>query len=240
MGIFDDDVMDDDDNYPKIGPGYSDDISVVSDMTTPTVMTRQQVAEEEHYKEVNGGPGAPAFAWINPRHLQTIQQPLSGWMGHAAPFDFDRGYVPAEGARRMVCGTPQILSLCALDTALELWDEVDLPLLWAKSRALTRFFIEAAEDKCAGHGMQLASPREDVLRGSHVSFDLAGHGFEVMQALAARGVIGDFRAPATMRFGFAPLYLSYANVLSAVDQLKEILETQEWDNDRFRVRGAVT
>jgi kynureninase len=192
------------------------------------------------YKYLNGGPGAPAFIWINPAHLPDAQQPLSGWMGHAAPFAFARDYTPAAGARRLVCGTPQVLSLAALDDALRLWADVDLPALYAKSRAMTTFFIEGVEAACGAHGLTLVGPRDPARRGSHVSFDLATGGFEVVQALIARGVIGDFRAPTAMRFGFAPLYLSFAEVARAIEHLADVLDTREWDQPQFRVRGAVT
>lgn len=192
------------------------------------------------YKYLNGGPGAPAFAWAHPRHSGDLRQPLSGWMGHAAPFDFTRGYAPARGARRFVCGTPQILSLSALDEALKLWADVDLESVWTKSRALTGLFIEAVETLAEGHGLRLAGPRDARLRGSHVSFDLECGGFELMQALAARKVIGDFRAPSTARFGFAPLYLRFADAVAAARHIADILDSGEWDDDRYRVRGAVT
>jgi kynureninase len=191
------------------------------------------------YKYLNGGPGAPAFTWIHPRHLDAVRQPLAGWMGHAAPFAFVRGYEPAAGARRLVAGTPQVLSLAALDEALLIWARVDRDALFAKSRAMTGFFIEAVETSCAAHGLSLIGPREATHRGSHVSFDLP-QSFAVVQALIARGVIGDFRAPAAMRFGFAPLYLSFADVARAVEHLREVLDTREWDQARFQVRGAVT
>ncbi len=191
------------------------------------------------YKYLNGGPGAPAFMWVHPRHHEALRQPLSGWMGHAAPFDFTRGYAPAAGARRLVCGTPQVLSLAALDEALAVWALVDLPALYAKSRAMTSFFVEAVETRCGHHGVTLISPREPAERGSHVSFDYA-HGYEVVQALIARGVIGDFRAPAAMRFGFAPLYLSFTQVARAVAHLADVLDTRAWDDPRFRVRAVVT
>lgn len=192
------------------------------------------------YKYLNGGPGAPAFAWVNPRHAAAVRQPLSGWMGHAAPFDFDRSYRPAAGARRFVCGTPQILSLSALDAALGVWDGVDLAALWAKSRAMTGFFIDAVETLAEGEGLTLASPRDAAERGSHVSFEIETGGYELMQALAARKVLGDFRAPRTVRFGFAPLYLRFDEVLAAARHIAEILATRAWDDDRYRVRGAVT
>ena len=191
------------------------------------------------YKYLNGGPGAPAFAWIHANMLTHVRQPLSGWMGHAAPFGFTRDYQPAAGARRLVCGTPQVLSLTALDEALKIWRRIDRAELFAKSRRMTQFFIEAVESQCAAYGLQLICPRDAQSRGSHVSFDLA-QGFEVMQAMVARGVIGDFRAPATMRFGFAPLYLRYADVAQAAQHLREVLDTREWDQPRFRVRGSVT
>ncbi|MFN7979155.1 MAG: kynureninase [Vicinamibacterales bacterium] len=191
------------------------------------------------YKYLNGGPGAPAFMWVHPRFAADVQQPLSGWMGHAAPFQFTRDYAPAPGARRLVCGTPQVLSLSALDSALAIWARVDRAALFAKSRAMTRFFIEAVETSCARHGLVLVGPRDPQRRGSHVSFDYA-HGYEVVQALIARGVIGDFRAPAAMRFGFAPLYLSFTQVAQAVEHLRDVLDTRAWDDDRFRTRAAVT
>lgn len=192
------------------------------------------------YKYLNGGPGAPAFAWAHPRHFADLSQPLSGWMGHAAPFEFVRDYLPAERARRFVCGTPQILSLSALDAALSVWEDAPLEVLWSKSRRMTSFFVDAVEELAAGRGLMLASPRDPAERGSHISFDLEEGGFELMQALAERKVIGDFRAPCTVRFGFAPLYLRFAEVLTAARHIADILETRSWDDDRFRVRGAVT
>jgi len=192
------------------------------------------------YKYLNGGPGAPAFSWVHPRHALRVRQPLSGWMGHASPFAFTREYEPAAGARRLVAGTPHVLSLAALDEALTLWSTVDLEALWAKSRAMTTLFIEAVEASCTSYGLTLISPRDATQRGSHVSFDLPEGGFEVVQALIARGVIGDFRAPATMRFGFAPLYLSFTQVMHAVGHLHDILATRAWDQPRFRTRGLVT
>ena len=192
------------------------------------------------YKYLNGGPGAPAFIWIHPRHASAVRQPLSGWMGHSSPFAFTREYAPAAGARRLVCGTPQVLSLAALDEALKIWDRVDLTTLWAKSRSMTSLFIDAVEGSCCSYGATLISPRDAGVRGSHVSFDLPEGGFEVVQALIARGVIGDFRAPAAMRFGFAPLYLSFTQVARAAQHLHDILATREWDQPRFRVRGPVT
>lgn len=191
------------------------------------------------YKYLNGGPGAPAFAWVNPRLHGQIDQPLSGWMGHSAPFDFAPRYTPAPGVRRLVCGTPQVLGLASLDEALKLWQGVDRAALFAKSRAMTSFFIDAVEQACGDHPLTLVSPRDPGLRGSHVSFD-CDHGYRVMRALAARGVIGDFRAPATMRFGFAPLYLSFQEVARAAEHLGQVLDRREWDRAEYGIRGAVT
>lgn len=191
------------------------------------------------YKYLNGGPGAPAFSWVHPRHHARMHQPLAGWFGHAAPFAFDRLYRPAEGMRRFVCGTPQILSLAALDESLKLWADVDRDALFAKSRAMTAFFVEAVEERCGRFGLALVSPRDPVRRGSHVSFDWPDGG-PVMRALAERGVIGDFRAPATMRFGFAPLYLSFAEVARAVEILEAVLETRAWDAPAHRAPAEVT
>jgi len=192
------------------------------------------------YKFLNGGPGSPAFTWIHPEHANLIESPLSGWMGHTAPFDFTRQYIPAAGARRMVCGTPQILSLSALDAALDLWADLDLSQLWEKSSALTDFFIRAVESQCAEHGLQLLSPREALYRGSHVSFTVDEGGFEIIQALASLGIVADFRSPNIIRFGFAPLYVSFSDVLQAVNQLSKILDTGIWDDDQFRIRNTVT
>lgn len=191
------------------------------------------------YKYLNGGPGAPAFAWINPRLQEKFQQPLSGWMGHFDPFAFTPDYQPAHGARRFVCGTPQVLSLSSLDEALKLWADVDRDALFAKSRAMTSFFIEAVETVCADHPLTLVCPRDASKRGSHVSFDYE-NGYGAMRAMADRGVIGDFRAPKTMRFGFAPLYLSFADVANAVGHLKAVLDGQEWDREEYKIRGEVT
>lgn len=191
------------------------------------------------YKYLNGGPGAPAFAWINANLIEHANQPLTGWIGHAAPFDFTENYTPAPGARRLLSGTPQILSLSALDEALKIWETVDGTALFAKSRAMTSFFIEAVQSTCATHGLELVGPNPPTPRGSHVAFNHP-NGFQIVQALIARNIVGDFRAPAMMRFGFAPLYLRFAEVWHAVDQLSDILNTRAWDDDKYRKRGAIT
>jgi len=191
------------------------------------------------YKYLNGGPGAPAFVYAAARHHGAISQPLSGWWGHARPFAFEKHYAAGEGIRRFLCGTQPILSLRALKGALDIWDEVDMAALREKSLGLTDLFIALVEEKCAAYGLELESPREREKRGSQVSFHHP-HAYEIMQALIARGVIGDFRAPSTMRFGFTPLYLRYADVWRAVEILEEILRTGAWRDARFAVRSAVT
>jgi kynureninase len=191
------------------------------------------------YKYLNGGPGAPSYTWVAPAHITTVNQPLSGWMGHSAPFAFSPDYVPAPGLRRFITGTPQVLSLAALDEAMKLWEGISLRDVRAKSTAQTRRFIERVEEECADLGLTLVSPRDDAHRGGHVSF-AHEHGYAIMQALIARGVIGDFRAPDILRFGFSPLYLSFAEIDRAVDVLAEILRTRSWDAPEFSTRRVVT
>ncbi len=189
------------------------------------------------YKYLNGGPGAPGFVHAAARHHGSIRQPVSGWWGHARPFAFEPGYAPAEGVKAFLAGTQPVLSMRALAGALEDWEGVSLAAVRAKSMAMTQAFIGWVEATCPG--LELASPREAERRGSQVSFRHA-HGYEVMQALIARGVIGDFRAPDVLRFGFAPLYLSFEEVARAVLALAEVLESGEWREARFAERGAVT
>jgi kynureninase len=201
------------------------------------------------YKYLNGGPGAPAFLWVHPRHLaamaqQAIHQPLSGWIGHAAPFEFTPGYRPADGIAQFLCGTPAVLSLaalaCGVDTLAAAEPLGGLPALRAKSVALTSLFIELVESRCGGHGLRLVTPREAPRRGSQVSFAHPTGGYAIVQALIERGVIGDFRAPDVLRFGFTPLTLRFVDVWDAVEQLVQVLETGEWRDPRFHRRATVT
>ena len=196
------------------------------------------------YKYLNGGPGAPAFVWAHPRHAERFWQPLAGWMGHAAPFEFTPDYRPAPGIARYQCGTPSVLSMsaleCGVDTVLAAEALGGLTALRAKSLALSGLFIELVEARCAGQGLTLASPRDTALRGSQASFAHDTGGYPIMQALIARGVIGDFRAPDILRFGFTPLYVRFVDVWDAVEQLVQVLETGEWREARFNQRAAVT
>jgi kynureninase len=209
------------------------------------------------YKYLNGGPGAPAFVWSHPRHVarmdrEQLRQPLSGWLGHAAPFEFSTDYRPARGIQRFVCGTPAVLSMAALECGVDVFLRAEahggIDALRRKSVALTALFIELVESHCAGQGLTLVTPRDPAMRGSQVSFAHA-HGYAIMQALIARGVIGDFRAgdPAgpvessdLLRFGFTPLYTRFVDVWDAALYLAAVLASGEWREARFNQRAAVT
>ena len=189
------------------------------------------------YKYLNGGPGAPAFIWTHPRHADAAQPILQGWMGHAAPFAFDLDYRPAPGIERMRVGTPPVIAMTALDAALDVWDDVSMADLRARSIELSQRFIAKVEESCPD--LTLNSPRDPAQRGSQVSF-LHPQGYAVMQALIAQGIIGDFRAPDVLRFGFAPLYNGFDDVDRAVDTLARILRDGSWDDPRFHERAKVT
>lgn len=191
------------------------------------------------YKYLNGGPGAPAFFHVAARHADAFVQPLAGWFGHEEPFAFAPDYRPAPGAARYLCGTPPVLAMAALDAALELWDAVDMARLRAKSLALTDTFIATVEALCPDMGLELVTPRDPARRGSQVSFRHP-QGYAVMQALIARGVIGDFRAPDILRFGFTPLYTRFTDVFDAADILREVLETRAYTHPQFQTRARVT
>jgi len=196
------------------------------------------------YKYLNGGPGAPAFAWVHPRHADRFWQPLSGWMGHAAPFDFSPHYRPAAGVARYLCGTPAVLSLaaleCGVDTVLAAEPLGGIEALRRKSLALSRLYTELVEARCAGHGLSLVTPRDDAVRGSQICFARDEGAYAIVQALIARGVIGDFRAPDILRFGFTPLYTRFVDVWDAVEHLLQVLESGQWREARFNRRATVT
>lgn len=212
------------------------------------------------YKYLNGGPGAPGFLWVHPRHVERFTQPLSGWMGHAAPFAFDPRYAPAAGVERFLCGTPAILSMAALECGIASLASLDgaadpMPALRAKSIALTGLFIEQVESRCVA-ALALATPRDPARRGSQVSFfprgALDGHGYAMMQALIECGVIGDFRKGRSddasrgdgdgdiLRFGFAPAFLRYVDVFDAAEAIGDALASEAYRDPRFQVRRAVT
>lgn len=189
------------------------------------------------YKYLNGGPGAPAFIYVRPDIADQIDPALAGWLGHAAPFAFDLEYRPAPGVERMRVGTPPVLQMTALDAALDVWEGVDMDALRAASIALSERFIAEVAARCPD--LVLASPRDPQLRGSQVSFHFA-HGYAAMQALIAHGVIGDFRAPDIMRFGFTPLYIDEGDVIRAAEILGRILNDRLWDLPDYHARHAVT
>lgn len=191
------------------------------------------------YKYLNGGPGAPAFIMVAGRHQARFSQPLSGWLGHADPFAFSVDYRPAAGIGRALCGTPAVLNMTALECGVDVMLEADQGAMRAKSLALTDLFIAEVEARGAGRGLSLLTPREHHLRGSQVSFAHA-EGYAIMQALIARGVIGDFRAPDILRFGFTPLYTRYADAWKAAGALADILATGAWDRPEFKARKKVT
>ncbi len=188
-------------------------------------------------KYLNGGPGAPAFLYAARRLQESLRSPLTGWMGHAAPFAFGDDYAPADGMKRFLCGTPPVRAMAALEAGIATFDGVDLAALFAKGRALGDAFIALVEARC--DGLTLLSPRDATARGSHVSF-AHPDAYALCQALIARGVVGDFRAPDAIRFGFAPLYVGFEDVWNAVEILRDILATSAWDDDSFWVRAAVT
>ena len=186
------------------------------------------------YKYLNGGPGAPAFLFVAERHQASLVSPLSGWMGHAAPFAFDDAYAPAPGVDRFACGTPPILSLAALEEGVRLSAEAGGAALAAKARALGDLFIARVGDV-----LKLLSPADGMERGGHVAYR-HDDAYAIVQALMARGVVGDFRAPDVMRFGFSPLPLSYAEVARAADLVVEVVSTRAYDDPTYRVRARVT
>ena len=213
------------------------------------------------YKYLNGGPGAPAFVWVHPRHANRFWQPLSGWWGHAAPFAFTPSYQPAQGIGRYLCGTQPIVSLSLLECGLDVFAAAGnlggMAAIRTKSLALTDLFIALVEQRYAGFGLGLATPRDHVQRGSQVCLtrDAGTEGsgaFAIVQALIARGVIGDFRAgeaagtdtltamPDILRFGFTPLYIGFEDVWNAVEHLRSVLESGEWKLPQFNQQHAVT
>ena len=189
------------------------------------------------YKYLNSGPGGPAFIYVAPRHAATVRPALSGWLGHDAPFAFDPDYRPGAGIERMRVGTPPVLQLAALETALDIWDMVDMNDLRAASLALTDQFIAGVEAACPT--LTLVTPRDHAMRGSQVSFRHP-EGYAIMQALIAARVIGDFRAPDILRFGFTPLFIDAGDVDTAIRTLSRIMADASWDQPHFKQRAKVT
>ena len=189
------------------------------------------------YKYLNSGPGGPAFIYVAPRHAEKINPALSGWLGHEAPFAFDLDYRPGAGIERMRVGTPPVLQLAALEASLDIWDQADINDVRAKSIQLIDRFIAGVEAACPA--LTLAAPRDGNQRGSQASFRHQD-GYAIMQALIARGVIGDFRAPDILRFGFTPLFINEEDVDGAVKILADIMANNLWDRPEYKTRARVT
>ncbi|GII31245.1 kynureninase [Planotetraspora mira] len=189
------------------------------------------------YKYLNGGPGAPAYIYVASRHHEDVRNVISGWHGHAAPFDFEPGYRPADGVRRFASGSPPVLSYTALNASLDIWERVDLRHLRAKSVSMTSLFIDLVDELCPG--LTLASPRDADRRGSQVSYRHPD-GYPVVRALVDRGVMGDYREPDIIRFGFAPLYLRHVDVYDAATTLAEVLSKELWRDEQYQRRLTVT
>ncbi|MDA9549673.1 MULTISPECIES: kynureninase [unclassified Bradyrhizobium] len=189
------------------------------------------------YKYLNAGPGAPAFLYVAPRHADGARAALSGWMGHAKPFAFELAYASAGGVERMRVGTPPVLAMAALEASLDIWDKVDIAEVRARSLALGDLLIGEVERRCPQ--LKLVTPRDHERRGSQVSFAFAG-GYAAMQALIARGVIGDFRAPDIMRFGLTPLYVGADEIMRAAEIIEEVIANEIWRRPEYQVVNAVT
>ena len=191
------------------------------------------------YKHLNGGPGAPAYIYAAKRHHEAIDHPLTGWLGHADPFAFAADYAPAKGMDKLLTGTPPILSLLALDAALDAFEGLDLHQIRTKVESLTGLFVALGEEPLLRHGFTLGSPRDAKQRGAHVAL-YHPEGYAIMQAIIARGLIGDFRAPDVVRFGFAPLYTRHIDVFDAVALIDDVMRERAWDTPDFKARKSVT
>ena len=191
------------------------------------------------YKYLNGGPGAPAFLFAARRHHAQMRQPLSGWMGHAAPFEFDHRYRAAPGIRRMLTGTPPVVALSVLEESVAIMQEAGIARLREKAERMSALLVDLIERECAGYGLVPGSPQDVKARGNHVIYRHP-EAYAVVQALKARGVVGDFRMPDCIRLGIAPIYLSFADIVNAAAHLRAVMERREWEHPAFRVRAAVT
>lgn len=191
------------------------------------------------YKYLNGGPGSPAFVWVHGRHRERAEQPLSGWWGHANPFEMAVTYAPAAGIDRFLTGTQSMVALATMEAGIDIALEVDDEALRAKSLELTELFITLVDQRLGHHDLTLITPRENHRRGSHVSYRHP-EGYAVIQALIAHGVIGDYREPEVLRLGITPLYLGYADIWDAVETLRRVLDEEQWRDPKYQLRGAVT
>ena len=191
------------------------------------------------YKYLNGGPGAPAYLYVTRALQKNFATPLAGWFGHQAPFAFTPTYVAAPGIERFLCGTPSVLAMQALDCGLDTFANIEMSAIRKKSLALSDLFWLLMDQHCAADGFTCIAPREHALRASHLSF-AHDHAYEIMQAIIDRGVIGDFRQPNLLRFGFTPLYTRYIDVWDAVITIRDVMQTGAWQAEKYRHRNAVT
>ena len=191
------------------------------------------------YKHLNGGPGAPGFLYVHNSLIEKVSQPLTGWMGHIQPFEFAANYWPANDIRKYICGTPPIIAYKAIESGLSVFEQVSMNMIRKKSIQLSEMFIQLMLQECIKFGFKLISPRNAEQRGSQVSFT-HGNGFSIMQTLISHSVVGDFRQPNILRFGFSPLYMRFKDVWDAVICLREIMQTKEWQSEQFNKRGYVT
>lgn len=191
------------------------------------------------YKHLNGGPGAPGFLYVHSDLIEIVSQPLSGWLGHSDPFAFEAKYTPANNINKFICGTPSILSYKAVESALDIFDEISLEQVREKSIQLSELFIKLIKQECGDFGFELFSPIDAALRGSQISYKHE-NAYPIMQSLISRGIIGDYREPNILRFGISPLYMRYEDVWSAIICLKNIMQSNEWDSSNFKIRNYVT
>ena len=191
------------------------------------------------YKHLNGGPGAPGFLYVHSDLIAIVSQPLSGWLGHSDPFAFETKYTPANNINKFICGTPSILSYKAVESALDIFDEISLEQVREKSIQLSELFIKLIQQECGDFGFELFSPIDSAHRGSQISYKHE-NAYPIMQSLISRGIIGDYREPNILRFGISPLYMRYEDVWSAIICLKNIMQSNEWDSSNFKIRNYVT
>ena len=191
------------------------------------------------YKHLNGGPGAPGFLYVHSDLIEIVSQPLSGWLGHSDPFAFETKYTPANNINKFICGTPSILSYKAVESALDIFDEISLEQVREKSIQLSELFIKLIQQECGDFGFELFSPIDAAYRGSQISYKHE-NAYPIMQSLISRGIIGDYREPNILRFGISPLYMRYEDVWSAIICLKNIMQSNEWDSSNFKIRNYVT
>ena len=191
------------------------------------------------YKHLNGGPGAPGFLYVHSDLIEIVSQPLSGWLGHSDPFAFEAKYTPANNINKFICGTPSILSYKAVESALDIFDEISLEQVREKSIQLSELFIKLIQQECGDFGFELFSPSDAAHRGSQISYKHE-NAYPIMQSLISRGIIGDYREPNILRFGISPLYMRYEDVWNAIICLKNIMQSNEWDSSNFKIRNYVT